>query len=87
MKDRLISEYINKLSYNDIDVFGRKNDIILTDEEIVLLHKIVKKNWRDLIYGDPTPILNNVKNNFSNQTYQKMENLFYLYKNKYKNYF
>lgn len=86
MIEKLIENYVNKLSYNDIDLFGRKNNIILTDEEIIYLYKTIKKNWKIILYDNPAEILNEAKQTFNNEKYAKIESLLYEYKEKYKNY-
>lgn len=82
----LIRDYIQRISLSDIIDFGYKNDVILSDDEAVILLSYLKNNWEEIIYGDPAPIINEIKKEFDNNKWNKIVKLFYFYKNKYKYY-
>lgn len=78
---RLIEHYINKLTKEDIIEFSIKNDIILNNDELIYLYKIIKEKYKLLLNGD-TSIFNEIKDNININTYNKIIKLY----NKYKNY-
>ena len=82
----LIKNYIQRLNLNDIDKFAKANGIELTNDELELINGYIKKDWHTIIYGNPRPILDSLKTNLNEFKYQKIENLYIEFKNKYKNY-
>lgn len=86
MKKKLIEQFINNMTTNDIISFASKNNVTLSYEEVNYVYKEIKDNWEVLIFGDPTNIFSNLKKNISEDNYEKAIELFNLYRNKYKNY-
>ena len=82
----LIQKYINNLTINDVVSFANKNNIDLSNDEVDYIYKKNKKNWETLIFGNPTFIFNDLKNHISSNNYNKVLELFNLYRNKYKSY-
>ncbi len=85
MIEKFIINYIDKLSTQDITDFATKYNIILNKNEIDFIYNNIKKNWRELIYGNPTPIFIELKK-ISPSNYKKIEELYFEFKDKYKNY-
>ena len=83
--ERLISEYINKISISDINIFASKNNIHLNNDELNLIYSYVKNDWKTIIYGNYNVILNDLKNKIDSNKYNQIEQLFYKFKSKYKN--
>lgn len=86
MKDKLIEQYISRMNYDDIISFASKHGITLNDKEVALIYKHIKEDWRTIIYGNPKPILENLKNNIDELTYNKIEDLYYFFRDKYQYY-
>ncbi|HIS91215.1 MAG TPA: hypothetical protein IAC20_06150 [Candidatus Faecisoma merdavium] len=86
MKEKLISEYISKITMEDINNFALKNGINLNDKELEIIYNHVKNNWRTIIYGNPREILDDLKENINNISYQKIESLYVYFKNRYSNF-
>ena len=86
MNEFLIKNYVSKLSIPEIDSFSKKHGLNLTDYELKLIEHHIKNDWRTIIYGNPRPILDNLKKSLDNFSYQKIENLYIEFRNKYKNY-
>ena len=86
MLQRMIEEYINRLTKDDVIRFSNENGIELNDSELDIIYNHVKNDWKTIIYGNPKPILENIKQNTNNITYQKIENLYTKFYEKYKNY-
>lgn len=85
MIEKFIINYVEKLRKEDITDFALKYNINLNNTEIDFIYINIKKNWRELIYGNPTPIFNELKK-ISHSNYQKIEELYIEFKNKYQNY-
>ena len=86
MNEFIIKNYISKITQEDIDKFSKKHNIELTKEELKLIEQHIKNDWHTIIYGDPKPILENLKQKLNQEKYIKIENLYIEFKNKYKNY-
>lgn len=86
MVEKLIIQYINRMNLSDIDSFARKNGIVLNQDELELIFYHIKNNWRTIVYGNPKPILEDLKSKVDGLTYQKIENLYVEFKNKYSSY-
>mgnify|MGYP004452413327 CR=1 FL=1 len=84
MISKLIENYVNKMTISDVNNFALSNNINLNNTELDIVYNTIKKNWYTLIYGDYTSIFNNVKDKFDTDTYKKIEELFFYFKNKYQ---
>ena len=84
MISKLIGNYVNKMTINDVKNFALSNNINLNNTELDIVYNTIKKNWYTLIYGDYTSIFNNIKDKFDTNTYKKIEELFFYFKNKYQ---
>ena len=85
MKEEFIKKYIDKISISDINSFSLKNNISLNNNELNLIYKYVKNDWKTIIYGNYNSILNDLKSKISIDKYNKIEKLFYKFKSKYQN--
>ena len=86
MNEFLIKNYISRLKLDDIDKFAKKHNIELNEEELKLVEQHIIKDWHTIIYGNPRPILDNLKEKLNQEEYQKIENLYIEFKKKYKYY-
>ena len=86
MIKKMIENYIKNLTKKHINEFATKNNIFLNNNELNLIYKQIKENWYTIIYKDPTPIFQNIKENINTDTYQKIITLYYSFYEKYKNY-
>ncbi len=85
MKGYIIKKYIDKITNNDIYEFALKNNIILNNEEINYIHKLINIYWNDILKNNDD-ILLKIKDKFDNNKYEQIKKLYYEYKNKYINY-
>ena len=83
MKEKLINEYVNRMSLEDVNNFALKNGIILKDNEIKLIYDNIKNNWRTIVFGNPRGILDDLKEKLDSTSYQKIESLYIYFKNRY----
>lgn len=86
MIQKLIENKINKLTLDDLKILSSNNNIKLNNQELNYLYNKLKKDWYSFLYNDPNPILNDIKENINSNSYNKLLNLYYYYKNKYQNY-
>ena len=86
MVEKLIIQYIDRITTSDIDSFAKKHGIILESDDLDLVYRHIKNDWRTIVYGNPKPILEELKTRVDNVTYQKIENLYVEFKNKYSSY-
>lgn len=86
MVEKLINEYVVRMTKEDVNTFAIQNGIILNEKELNLVFTTIKENWHTLVYGNPRGILDTIKTEVEPITYQKIENLYVYFKNKFKNY-
>lgn len=83
MKERLINEYVNRMTLEDVNNFALKNGIILKDKEVKVIYDHIKNNWRTIVFGNPRGILDDLKEKLDSTSYQKVESLYIYFKNRY----
>ena len=83
--EQVIKSYIDKLSISDIKRYSINNNIDLNNDELNLIYRYIKNDWKTIIYGNYSSILNDLKNKIDINKYYKIEQLFYKYKSKYQN--
>lgn len=81
MINKIIGSYVNKLTKNDIKVFALNNNVNLTDNETNIIYQTIKQDWEQLL-RNPNPIFNKVKNELNPNTYNKIIELYSIYKKK-----
>lgn len=81
MINKIIGSYVNKLTKNDIKVFALNNNVNLTDNETNIIYQTIKQDWEQLL-RDPNPIFNKVKSELNPNTYNKIIELYSIYKKK-----
>ena len=83
MYDRLVEEYINRLTINDIILFANKQGITLNSKEEQIIFRQLKEHWRTFLHGNPITLLEELKASLEPLTYQKLELLYVLAKEKF----
>ena len=78
----LINEYIKRLTKEDIIKFSESQGISLDDNEINTIYEYIKKYYKTFIYGNPRPILDELKQKVKPMTYNKIETLYSQFKDK-----
>lgn len=72
----LISEYVKRLTKEDIVKFAYKKGIVLKDKELEVIFNTIKKDFKTIIYGNPRGILDDLKNKVELITMNKIETLY-----------
>jgi len=78
----LVSEYVKRLTKEDIIKFSTSQGIILDNNELDTIYNYIKKHYKTFIYGNPRPILDELKTKVKPMTYNKIENLYSQFKDK-----
>ena len=86
MVEKVISQYINKITKKDVLDFAQKKDIELNNDELEFIFSKIKNNWKTIIFGDPSSIFEELKTKTSTQKYNQIEQLYYEFKKKYRAY-
>ena len=81
----LIKKYINNLTINKLNEFMIKNDINLSNDELIFLLELVKTNVDDILVNS-SKYLNIIKDKININEFNKIEKLFLYYKNRYQGY-
>lgn len=81
MNRLFITEYIKKLTKEDILRYGIKQNIVLTKDELDIIYNYIKNKYQD-IFDNPIKVINEIKGNVRDNVYNKILELY----NKYKNY-
>lgn len=86
VKEKLIKQYIDNMSINDVYSFASKNSVILNSSEANVIFNYIKNDWKTILYGNYHFVLERVKKEVSPTTARKIEELFNFYKNKYQSF-
>lgn len=81
----LIKQYINKITINNINDFAVKNNIILNKKELGILYDITKNHYEEVLKDD-SKIKEYLKQTINTDNYNKIIDLYEIYKEKYLNY-
>ena len=80
MNNFLISEYVKRITKDDINKFSLKQGVNLTKDELDIIYNYVKKDYKTVIYGNPRVILDELKIKVRPLTYNKIESLYEQFK-------
>ncbi|MFA5408784.1 MAG: hypothetical protein WC343_08460 [Bacilli bacterium] len=76
MNDYLLQIYIERLSKDDIKTFAKSKGITLESRELDITFEYLKNHWRTFYYGNPKPLLEELKTKLKDETYCKIEALY-----------
>lgn len=82
----LIESYVKNIECQDIINFGRKNEIVINNDEAMFLKELLNDHLSDVLEGNDYNVLQILKERFDGTRFDKMKNLYLVYKEKYKNY-
>lgn len=85
MYEYLIGEYIKKLTIQDIFDYANKNNLSISESDAVILLSYAKRYYKEFISGDPYPIIKEIKQKISPETYKVAYKLYIDMKMKYLN--
>ena len=82
MNQFIIEKYINKLTKQDIINYTSKQNIPLTTTELDIIYNYIKTKYKDFLAGNREKIFEELEQKITQQTYQKIIELYNLYQNK-----
>lgn len=82
MNHIFISNYIKKLTKQDVINFSIKQNIHLSDKELDTIYFYIKNKYKDFLNGNHESLLLEIKPKLSINTYSKILEFYELYKNK-----
>jgi len=85
MFKKIIENYINNMTINDIIMFSHKENIYLNDSEYLKIYEFIKHNWDSIINNDN--LVNDfLIKNFDNEKKDIIYELYLKYQKKYSSY-
>ena len=51
MKERLIEQYVSRMTINDVSNFAVKNGVNLNQDEVEMLYNKIVNNWKTIVFG------------------------------------
>ena len=81
---QIIERYINKMSIDDVLNFANTKNVNLSDDELNFTYKFIKKNWNQILFNPSSLNLERYKNVYSEENYNKINNLIKEYYQKYR---
>lgn len=79
----LISEYIDKLTINDIINYCENNHIPINENEANILLSYAKKHYKTFLYDNPKDLLKELSQKINPITYKELYRLYIINKAKY----
>ena len=86
MYNKLIENYLSKLTKDDVILLAFKNNIILSPNEVDYLYKTIKNKYQILLSNNYEIIFKEANDYLKKDNIKKLYNLYLDYRNKYKNY-
>lgn len=86
MIEKMIRKYVENLKLEDIYHFAEENNVSLSSEEAHYLYHIIQTKWEIVVFRSPEEVLKEAKPHLNPNTYKKVEELLYFYREKYKRY-
>ena len=82
MNEFIIIKYIQKITKQDIKNYATKENIPIKEEELNIIYDYIKTKSLNYLKENQEKILKELKQKLSQPTYQKIIQLYNLYKNK-----
>ena len=82
---KLLKNYIEKLTLDELRSFGEKNGINISLTEYQFILDLVQKNFEDLLQNEDK-YLSMIEEKINPTEFKKIKDLYLYYKNRYKGY-
>ena len=79
----LISEYIKKLTIDDIFTFANKNNININKNDANTLYFYAKNHYNDFLSGNDSKLIKEIKDKIDPSTFKEAYKIYLEYKIKY----
>ncbi len=84
--NKLIESYINNLTVDKLGSLATKNNIYLSENELGFSYKFIKKNWSNILTNITSFNIEKIKNNYTEENFNKIKKLYLTSIRKYANY-
>jgi len=82
MYEKIVGEYINKLTEDKIKTLAHNHNINLSSEEVKILYVYAKNYWKVFFKGDPNELIDELKGQINRDAFNKLYSLYLQNKNK-----
>lgn len=79
----IIRDYINKLTEEDIIQYGKRKNINISDDDAKILFVYAKNYWKEFYKGNPSELINELKEKLNPETFNKLYKIYIDLKQKY----
>ena len=79
--NNIISNYVDKLTKEDVIKFANMNNLSVSDSEIDFVYTFIKRNYKNVLNNPNSLNLSLYRDKFSEDNYLFLENLIKKYKN------
>ena len=83
MYEKIIENYIQTMTREDIQNFARGKNIPLNQSDTDIIYDCAKKNWKVFYKEDPTPLLKELEKKLDPVTFNKLKQLYIETKSKF----
>ena len=85
MYEYFVGEYLRKMKVDDILNYAKKNNLVISESDAIILLSYAKRYYKDLMNGNPEPILKEIKIKINPDTYKVAYKMYIEAKMKYLN--
>lgn len=83
MYEIIIRDYIKKLTEEDIIKYGKRKNIDISNEDAKILFVYAKNYWKEFYKGNPTELINELKEKLEPKTFNTLYKIYIDLKQKY----
>lgn len=83
MYEIIIRDYIKKLTEEDIIKYGKRKNIDISNDDSKILFVYAKNYWKEFYKGNPTELINELKEKLEPKTFNTLYKIYIDLKQKY----
>ena len=83
MYNKLIENYVSTLTEQEIKAYIEKEGATATDQEVAIIHRFIKQNYKALLAPDGMEVLKTIKPYLSITLYEEIAKKYITTKNKF----
>jgi len=76
MYENLISNYVSKMTEEDIQKFASSKGINISEADLPIIYEYTKKHWKEFYEKNASKVLEELKPKISLETYNKIEDMY-----------
>lgn len=78
----IVRKYISRLSTKDLEDFAKKNNLVYTKDELLVVYQFIKYHYNDLL-NENIKVFEEIRDKLNPTLYKKLLSLYIDYKQKY----